>query len=208
MNCLSSGTSPSRTTPVRRWPSRFIRPSYPQLNDDGRDGQFRVRPETLRLVVFTLWFAQGLQVRGRFFQEFSTDTAPEGETTNELLFRIPYRRILYANDAGFLRLFPLSVHSTISSDSFSRSQLARSDFVFIFHKFWEGPDKICEEEPDAQVRHKAVVGTFGGWLDFVTLELSGMSPSPLIIGLFCRIYAVPIFHLPVITASLASYCQN
>lgn len=120
VNCLSSGTSRSRTTPVRRWPFRDICSSYLQLRDDGDCEQLRVRPETVHLVVLTLCLAQGLQVRGRFFKEFSTDTSPKGETANECLFGVPHNGTFYPKDAGYSGLHPFSVYPAVSH-TFSRS---------------------------------------------------------------------------------------
>jgi hypothetical protein len=144
------------------------------LDDDGDDEQPRVGSETVLFVILALCLTQGVQIRHRFLQEHSTDTASEGGCTDECLFGIAHRGIVYAKVAGFSGLHTFTVYTTISHHTLTCPQLARSILGFVFFKFWEGSDEICEEEPDAQGGYKTAVGTFGGQLDFVALELSGM----------------------------------
>ena len=120
------------TTPVRRWSLSAHPSSPPILNGD--DEQSRVWPETVRLVVFTLRLAQGLQVRRRFFKTFSADTTPKGEQrTDEQLLRLPHFRVAHPNDPRYVRLCTFPVHSTVSPRQFSRAQLPRSNFRFVFY---------------------------------------------------------------------------
>ena len=73
---------------------------------------------------------------------------------------------VHADDTRVLGLYTLAVDSAVFGRPFARAELVAGSepgvIILIFDQFWEGADKIREEESDAKDADETAVGIFFG----------------------------------------------
>jgi hypothetical protein len=144
-------------------------PTPPSPLGDGDGEQLRSWSEASLLVVFALCVSQGIQVRRRVFKASSSPgPASKGQCADEQLVDIAHPGPVHADDTRVLGLYTLAVDSAVFGRPFARVELVAGSepgviIVLIFDQFWEGADKICEEESDTKDADETAVGIiFGG----------------------------------------------